>query len=370
VGRRALIIGGGIGGMSCAVSLAKIGWEIDLVEVDRDWRALGAGLTIGGAALRAFRSLGLLEDIRRSGYLATHHTVMLRDGTVLADGPMPWIDDEISSLGGILRPALHEILAGHVRRAGSRVRLGVTFRSLEIEGRKVRAVTDDGETANYDLVLGADGLASSTRHAVFPEASEPTFTGQGCWRLVAPRPPEQRGPIVYAGGPYPTGLNPISEASMYMYMLTPDPDQRYIAPQAQLDELRSLLKPFAGVAGEIAAKMDASYLVNYRPLQQFFLEGPWYKGPVLLIGDAAHATTPHVGFGAGLAVEDAVVLAEELDGESDVTAALARHFARRTDRARFVVETSVRLGELELAQRFEERSQLANKATQRLLEPI
>jgi 2-polyprenyl-6-methoxyphenol hydroxylase-like FAD-dependent oxidoreductase len=88
--------------------------------------------------------------------------------------------------------------------------------------------------------------------------------------------------------------------------------------------------------------------INYRPLEKLLLDPPWHRGRVVLIGDAAHATTPHVGYGAGLAVEDAVVLAELLRQPAPLDQVLEQFVKRRYERCRTVVEGSVRLGELEM----------------------
>jgi len=89
--------------------------------------------------------------------------------------------------------------------------------------------------------------------------------------------------------------------------------------------------------------------INYRPLEWILLPAPWYAGRVVLIGDAAHATTPHLASGAGLAAEDGLVLAQELQGQDSVDAALRAFMQRRYERVRQVVETSVHIGELEMA---------------------
>jgi 2-polyprenyl-6-methoxyphenol hydroxylase-like FAD-dependent oxidoreductase len=130
--------------------------------------------------------------------------------------------------------------------------------------------------------------------------------------------------------------------------------------------MRTLLAGAAGIYGRIRDHMDESYMVNYRPLDALLMPKPWFRGRVLLVGDAAHATTPHIGFGAGLAVEDAVVLADELAKDRNIPAAFARFTDRRYDRAKFVIETSVHMGELEMSGRMHERL-TAGVAAQKVL---
>jgi len=91
-----------------------------------------------------------------------------------------------------------------------------------------------------------------------------------------------------------------------------------------------------------------AHTINYRPLETVLLANPWYRNRVVLVGDAVHATTPHLASGAGMAIEDGIVLAEELARDSDIDAALALFMLRRFGRGKLAVENSLRLGELEL----------------------
>lgn len=367
---RVLIVGGGIGGMCCAITLGRIGYGVDLIDIDPQWRAVGAGLTIGGAALRAFRSVGVLEDIRAQGFLSAVARAVRWNGEIVGENPMPPLEDGLPAIGGILRPALHAILAGYVRAGGAEVRLGLTVTGLRDDGDAVEAVFTDGSVRAYEFVLGADSLTSTVRGMIFPDAPAPRFTRQGCWRMVVPKPADLAGMLMCVDGPYPTGLNPISQDKCYMYLLTPDPDRRFVPQEAQLAEMRGLLAGAGGIYGRIRDHMDESYMVNYRPLDALLMPRPWFRGRILLVGDAAHATTPHIGYGAGLAVEDAVVLADELAKSGAVTAAFERYTARRYERAKFVIETSVHLGELEMSGRMPERIAAGAAAQLRLREAI
>ena len=124
------------------------------------------------------------------------------------------------------------------------------------------------------------------------------------------------------------------------------PEERW--PELLAEQLRG----FGGALGAVRDSLDASARINYRPLEKLLLPPPWHRGRVILIGDAAHATTPHLASGAGLAVEDALVLGECLDVRAWRSSdALQRFAARRYERCRMVVENSVRLGELEMQPR-------------------
>lgn len=347
--REVLIVGGGIGGMSLAVCLGRLGMRVDLIDSDERWRAVGAGLSLNGATLKAFRRVGVLEAMSTQGHMHSAFELHLPSGQLLQRIQPPPDPSGMPSGGGILRPVLHQILADATRSAGTRVRLGVRLDGLQQTGSRVQTSCSDGEKAEYDLVIGADGLHSQVRGMIFPHAPGPRFTGQGCWRAIFPRPPDMDCVAMYMDTHFKAGLNPVSAQEMYLFLLEAvDPSQRM--PEEQLPQLLAeRLEPFGGPLAELRKTLDERARINYRPLETLLLPSPWFQGNVLLIGDAAHATTPHSAYGCGLAVEDAVVLAELLEEAPPVPDLLSRFMERRFERCRIVVEGSVKLGDLEMA---------------------
>jgi len=207
----------------------------------------------------------------------------------------------------------------------------------------------DGRKGRYDLVVGADGIHSQIRGMIFPELPPPQFTGQGCWRVVANRPQEVDRTEMYFGGPVKLGINPVSDDEMYMFVLEHVPNNPFYAYEALVPHLTGLIASFDGAVAAVRESITQPAQVNYRPLEWILVPDPWYQGRVVLIGDAAHATTPHLASGAGLAAEDGIVLAEEIQRHDSVDAALRAFMARRFQRVRMVVENSVRIGQMEMA---------------------
>ncbi|MGX7894927.1 FAD-dependent oxidoreductase [Tsuneonella sp. HG222] len=346
----ALVVGGGVGGMSAALALARLGVAVELVDADPQWRAYGAGISVTGLSLRAFDDLGILDEVRERGFVGGGIRLRTADGAVVMETPP--IPDEappVARSGGIMRPALHEIMSRKVRGSGIRVTLGTAVDRFELEDGGVSVVFPDGRQQRYDLLVAADGIYSKVRQSVFPQAAEPRFTGQGCWRIVADRPPEVDRPEMFLGGPVKLGFNPISADKMYAFILEHVPDNPWFAPEEQLAHVGDLLAPFGAYVPQVRAGLGEGSLVNYRPLEWLLLPAPWHRGRVVLIGDAVHATTPHMASGAGMAVEDGLVLAEELSRHDDVDQALESFAERRFERARMVVENSVRIGEIEMS---------------------
>ncbi len=347
--REVLIVGGGIAGMSLAVCLRRLGVRVDLIDSDEQGRAIGAGLSLNGATLKAFQRVGVLERMSAEGHMHSAFELHLPSGQLLQRIQPPSHPGGAPAGGGILRPVLHQILADATRTAGARIRLGVRLDGLQQADNRIRTACTDGEKGEYDLVIGADGLHSQVRGMIFPDAPQPRFTGQGCWRAVFPRPPDFDCVSIYMDTHHKAGLNPVSAQEMYLFLLeTVDPTQRM--PEEHLPRLLSeRLRPFGSPLSELRSALDTAARINYRPLETLFLPAPWFKGNVLLIGDAAHATTPHSAYGCGLAVEDAVVLAELIEESVPLPQVLARFMERRFERCRTVVEGSVKLGDLEMA---------------------
>jgi 2-polyprenyl-6-methoxyphenol hydroxylase-like FAD-dependent oxidoreductase len=347
---KALVIGGGVGGMSAAMALARRGVEVELADADPHWRAYGAGISVTGLSLRAFDDLGILDEVRDKGFVGAGIRLRGVDGSVIMESPpIPADAPPIARSGGIMRPVLHEIMSNRVREAGVRVTLGAEVTRFAQDAAGVEVTFPDGRNERFDLVVAADGIFSKTRQALFADAPRPKFTGQGCWRIVADRPAEVDRAEMWLGGPVKLGFNPVSQGKMYAFILEHVPDNPWYEPEEQLPHVAELLHRYGGYVAAVRDSLGEDSLVNYRPLEWMMLPTPWHKGRVALIGDAVHATTPHMASGAGMAVEDGLVLADELAKHDDVEQALAAFTARRFERARMVVENSVRIGKIEMA---------------------
>jgi 2-polyprenyl-6-methoxyphenol hydroxylase-like FAD-dependent oxidoreductase len=142
----------------------------------------------------------------------------------------------------------------------------------------------------------------------------------------------------------------MSKTQMYLFITEPRPTNDHIDPATFVEHVKALLADFpAPELQKIRSELGAHSQVVYRPLEQLLLPRPWSRGRVVLIGDAVHATTPHLASGACIGIEDALVLAEEIGRNADMPAALAAFEERRWERCRMVVENSGRLGEIEIA---------------------
>lgn len=350
--QRILIIGGGFSGMSAAIQLQRLGAAVDLVEIDPGWRSYGAGISLGGATLRAFRTLGILDAFLAQGAASDGVRICAPHGPQVAELPTPRIaGPDVPGGGAILRPVLARILAEATRAAGTTVHLGYTFTRIAQDAEGVDVDFSDGQRRRYDLVIGADGLYSKVREAVFPDAPKPRYSGQAVWRAVLPRPAEIQAATMWMGPRIKPGVNPVSASQMYLFVTEPRPGNGHVDPATFADQLRGLLADFPAPALQaIREQIGADSQIVYRPLEGLLMPQPWFNGRVVLIGDTVHATTPHLASGACIGIEDALVLAEELGRSgSSLAGALAAFQSRRWERCRMVVENSARLGEIEIA---------------------
>lgn len=372
--QRILIIGGGFSGMSAAIELRKQGHAVDLVELDAGWRNYGAGISLGGATLRAFRQLGILDAFLAQGHAADGVRLCLPHGPQVAELPTPRIaGDDVPGGAGILRPVLARILADATRASGADIRLGCTFTRFAQDEQGVDVEFTDGQRRRYDLVIGADGLYSKVREALLPGVARPRYSGQAVWRAVLPRLPEIETATMWMGPRVKPGVNPVSKTEMYLFVTEPRPSNDHVDPATFVERLRGLLEDFGAPALQaIRAQLDEHSQIVFRPLEGLLVPRPWSRGRIVLIGDTVHATTPHLASGACIGIEDALVLAEELArGAQDVPAALAAFEARRWERCRMVVENSSRLGEIEIeGGDKEEHARIMRSSLMSLAEPI
>jgi 2-polyprenyl-6-methoxyphenol hydroxylase-like FAD-dependent oxidoreductase len=149
-----LIVGGGVGGLSAAITLRRIGAEVDFIDIDPNWGALGAGITITGPSLRALRELGVLDEFMAQAYTGEGIRVCDTQGRTLKllDTPMP-AEAGVPGSGGIARPVLHGLLHRKLIEGGTQMRLGLTVEALKAVGDRVEVTFSDGSQGVYDLVL-------------------------------------------------------------------------------------------------------------------------------------------------------------------------------------------------------------------------
>ncbi len=332
-----LVIGAGIGGLATARALALRGADVTVLEQAPEITEVGAGLQVSPNGAVVLRALGLDDALRRTAVEA--RAVSLHD---FAGGEVVRLDLSRFDMQGyyfLHRADLIDILADGARAAGARLRLlqkvvGVT------PGDRPRVDLANGACMTADLVIGADGLKSRVRTAL-NGAIAPFFTRQVAWRAVVPAEPGARAEARVYMGPH---------RHLVSYPLRGGTQRNIVAVQeraawaaeswSQEDDpmaLRAAFHDFCPEAQELLSRIDR---VNLWGLFRHPVAPHWHGAGLAILGDAAHPTLPFMAQGACMALEDAWVLADELNGAGALDARLARYQARRRDRTQRIVSAA------------------------------
>ncbi|WP_110674225.1 MULTISPECIES: FAD-dependent monooxygenase [Salinicola] len=346
-----LVVGGGIGGLTASIALRRQGFAVTLVEKTPHWPASGVGIIQQFNVLRAMQEIGVLEDYLAQSYGFDTTQGFGPQGDPLFAFTAPRLAGEhLPSNVGIRRTSLQSILAGKAHELGTDIHLGIVVEQWEDSGDAVEVTLSDGSRDSFHLMVGADGIFSQTRQTLFPQAPKPRYTGQWVWRYNMPRPADVTGIQLFYGR-VNGGLTPLSKELMYLFMLSEEPDDFRL----EHEQAHALMhKRAIHAAPQIQKLMDNvtdSAGIVAKPLEVVFLEDEWHRGRVVLLGDAVHASTPHLAQGAGMAIEDALVLADELASGDALEPSLCRYRERRIERCRFVNLNSLAIGDMQMGKR-------------------
>jgi 2-polyprenyl-6-methoxyphenol hydroxylase-like FAD-dependent oxidoreductase len=338
--KKVLIVGAGIGGLGAGAALADRGVDVEIVEIKPEPNVYGVGINQPANSLRALETLGVLDEVCDVGYEFDRWIFHDHRGNVVVEVPSRLGGNGIPPNEGLTRRNLHDILIGASERAGARTTYGTTVEEVHDNGA-AQVKLSDGREEEYDLVVAFDGINSAQRKRLFGSEYDPVYTGYGVWRVTVPRPADITYGALYQAPGAKAGHIPLSQELMYLLLVHPEPHHARFDKSAYVEMLRARLAPFEGVIGDIRDNLKESDDVVYSPLSEIMLPAPWFKGRVLLCGDAAHACTPHITQGAAMALEDAVVLPEELaKTDLPLDARLQSFSERRYPRAKFVQDVS------------------------------
>jgi len=344
---RIVIVGAGVGGLTLALLLRRRGMVAEVVEQAPELREVGAAIALASNATRVLRHLGLDDDLAR---LSTEPAQLIhrdgRDGHPISAHPMgDWYRSAFGApFFGLHRVALQQLLAD---AWGPRhLHLGCRVDTLEERGEAVRIHCASGAVFDSDLVVAADGVHAAVRSWVASGSDEPRYSQTSGFRGLVPagRLPSlpDPGALQFWVGPGAHLLHyPIAGGSLINFLAVVEGPRQWTAlAWMEAAAPGAHLEAFTGWHPAVAEMLTA---VPQSPRWGLFALPPlarWRRGPVVLLGDAAHAMLPHQGQGANQAIEDAAVLAAELDGATDISAALRRYEDRRRVRTRQVQAAS------------------------------
>jgi 2-polyprenyl-6-methoxyphenol hydroxylase-like FAD-dependent oxidoreductase len=338
---KALVIGGGIGGLATAVALLRTGWDIEVFERAPELGEVGAGFSLWRNALAALDRLGLLEALRALGVEGQTGAFRTPSGETLLAMKAGTAD---TAAGGIIllvhRAELLDVL--HRAAGPAVVRLGASCVGLDQDGAAVTARFEDGRVARGDLLVGADGLRSVVRSALFGPAP-PHYGGYTAWRAITRF---DHGRLT-AGETWGRGRRfgqwGMTGGRVYWYATATVPEGQGDPPDGRKPGLLRLFRGWHEPVEDLIEATDESAMLRNDVYDRPAL-WHWSVGRATLLGDAAHPMTPDMGQGACQAVEDAVVLADCLNRSSEVALALRDYESRRIPRTRRVVRESRQAG--------------------------
>lgn len=339
-----LIVGAGIGGLSAAIALAQSGHNVDVVEIEEASRAPGVGFGLRTNGIRAIREIGLLDAAREVGTVGAGLTYYDNEGHHLCD--LFYEDGEEGMPSNLNLPRLGfvEVATARAKELGCGFRMATTVASLEQDPDGVDVVFSDGATARYDLVIGYDGVNSQIRREYFGTKFDPTPAGGVAWRIALPRAEGLGSTMFCQGYGGKIVFAPLPDDIMYMVLTVAEEGRpRYDPaemPQIMYERARALMgeSTFMTDSIEYIRTVDS---VTYSPYSVVWVPYPWFRGRVMVMGDAAHAMVPYLGSGAAMGIEDGVVLAQELRRDQSLTETQLRFMARRLPRVRAVRDRSM-----------------------------
>lgn len=331
---KVLIIGGGVGGPALATFLARQNAEVTLIDRAPEWKNIGFGLTLWGNGRKVLKELGIDAELASNGYEVPFIRAYSIAGKLIwKDLHFKYFKDFGGSVIIVPRSKLHELIVGAMP-ATVKVRLGITVTHLAHQGKKVEVVFSDGMREEFDLVVGADGVDSSTREMIFGPGDLQSYG----WRFWVFWVPEgiRIDPYAFSvsGSDKALGFWPLRKRG---FIGIGQIGKK--AAHADPESLLSYFKPFLvnrGWAEDHFQKVLKNAENDFFDEVRYVKMGPWYKGRVALLGDARHAFAPIIGQGASLALEDAQVLAAELGKSKNVPEALEAYERRRQSRVRQV----------------------------------
>jgi len=338
------ILGGGIAGLTAAIALRRIGIRAQVFEAAPVIRPVGAGLALAANAIKGYVKLGIAEKIISRGRLLPTFSILDARSRRITQADAAAIGRKYGLHNfAINRPELHEALLAELEPE----QLHTNKSALRVEQSSDKTILffKDGTTHETDFLIVSDGIHSPIRRQLLP-GSEPRYAGYTCWRAVIDNPGlPLSGATETWGAEGRFGIVPLAGNKIYWFACVNAPQNDPAMRAAGVPDLERIFQKFHDPVPAILRHTPGDSLlwndiIDLKPISRFAF------GNIVLIGDAAHATTPNLGQGACQAIEDAVVLADELAAHDNPEAAFAAFERRRLKRAHFIVNNSWQLGKI------------------------
>ncbi len=341
---KATIIGGGIGGLTTAIALQQEGIQVEIFEAAPEFKKVGAGIVIAINSMQLYQRLGMTKKMLKAGNPIKSMEITNAKLGCLKRSDMTYFEN-IYNLSNVAihRADLHKILLSKL--LGAPMQMGKKLKTLQQKDGLIDLEFEDGTNHQTDLLIGADGVHSAVRRAIFPEAKERSAK-QICWRGITnfDLGKEQAHNVREAWGcDERFGIVPIGENQVYWFACAGY--KKDSKKEFEGKSIESVFKKFHPLIGEIIRSTPSEVIItadlgDLKPIPT------WHQGNICLMGDAAHATTPNMGQGANQAIESAWVLSDCLSNKKDRLKAFEKYQKIRQSKANMVVNTSWKVGKI------------------------
>lgn len=343
-----IIIGAGIGGLTTAIALIQKGFSVEIYEASQELLPVGAGIVLASNVLQILERLNMLADIQARGEMLHAMNITDGKGKLIQKADLKKVEEKFGKgVLGIHRARLQAGLLANLPE--NIVHLGKKSVSITQNKDKVTVVFEDGTQAEGDICIGADGLRSVVRKSIFGEIPL-RYSGQTCWRGIS----KMALPTPYKGNAYEMwgtynglrmGFLAVSDKEVYFFAVEKTPANGTDNPAERKEMLLKKYADFPSVVTEMIENTPLEKIVRH-DINDFQPIKKWHEGRIVLIGDAAHATTPNMGQGGAQAIEDAWVIADCLAKHSNYAEAFAKFQAIRYEKAVWIVNNSASLGKM------------------------
>ena len=335
------IIGAGLAGLTAAIALNNIGIKTQVFEARKEIDSEGAGLGLGVNAIKAFEVLGIDLDVIQKGRIIPTFTVYDQFGKIITKTDFT----QVSIIGNfaIHRSKLHQILLSKLD--SSTIHFGKKVKSFETTDFAVKLIFEDGSTYFSNYVIVADGLHSRMRQMLMPD-SKIRYAGYSCWRAIVKNCSHGIDQSFETwGSSGRVGIVPLLNNDLYWFACINATESNLCLKSYQVSDLHNHFKTYHSPIPNIIEQTNNTDIIYHdicdiEPLNQFTF------GRIVLIGDAAHASTPNMGQGACQAIEDAVIIAQCLSQDADYEQAFQTFEKLRLKRTTWITETSMKIGRI------------------------
>jgi 2-polyprenyl-6-methoxyphenol hydroxylase-like FAD-dependent oxidoreductase len=337
-----IILGGGIAGLSAAIALKQIGISAWVVEAAPEFKPVGAGIVLAANAMRAYDRLGLTNSLYHAGHEVRSMTILDDKGRVINKAETGELNNAFLNVA-IHRGDLHRILASQLDP--KHLLLGKRARGVTRGTDRVTVTFEDGESITADYLVAAEGIHSVVRKNVLPD-SRLRYSGYTCWRGITVAPVEGINEAYETwGGNGRFGYVPVGDNRVYWYACVNAAADDPVLKRYTVNDLLSLFGNYHQPIPAILRNTDPGSLIwndlyDLKPIHQYAF------GNIVLVGDAAHATTPNMGQGACMAIEDAVILASCIRRSSAIPDAFREFERLRIPRTHYIVDQSWKIGKV------------------------